>query len=260
MKAITSVLSISAFMAISQAQANNYCYPSLCSSGDSHIACNGLTTLSSNCGADASEVTMCSTKQQLIVDLHNKIRSKVAMGQQYNGANQRFSQAARMATMQWDPELAYIAATNARRCVFGHDRCHNTATMKYVGQNIAIKSYYGMTFSNEELLTGFINNWFSEYKVTMPHHIASYPATYRGPTIGHFTQMVSDETSRIGCAMVSYKRGNYINKLFVCNYGLTNIINHPVYVAGNVCSRCNSGCNSQYPGLCSTSEIVRNNI
>ncbi|KXJ82045.1 hypothetical protein RP20_CCG015839 [Aedes albopictus] len=259
MKVTTLVFSIAAILAISETQAANYCDPSLCSRGVSHIACNGLTTLGSTCGAGSFEVGMDNSYQQLIVDLHNKLRSKVAMGQQSNGASQRFKQAARMATLQWDPELAYIAATNARRCVYGHDRCRNTATMKYAGQNIAIKSYYGMKFSNEQLLTEFINSWFSEYEVTTPQQIASYPASYRGPAIGHFTQIVSDRTSRIGCAMVSYKRGSFINKLFVCNYGLTNIVNQPVYVAGNVCSGCRSGCNAKYPGLCNTAEIVRNN-
>ncbi|EAT46091.1 AAEL002693-PA [Aedes aegypti] len=258
MKSIISI-TITVLAIICEGQATNYCDPSLCARGTPHIACNGLSTLSRTCGAGSFEVALNRADQQLIVDLHNKLRSKVAMGQQKNSAGQRFQQACRMATLQWDPELAHIAATNARRCVYGHDRCRNTASMKFAGQNIAIKYYYGMTFTNEQLLTGFINSWFSEFKDATPQQIARYPANYRGPAIGHFTQIVSDRTSRIGCSMVSYNKNGFINKLFVCNYGVTNIINQPVYVAGNVCSGCITGCNRVFPGLCNTAERVSNN-
>ncbi|XP_062553203.1 antigen 5 like allergen Cul n 1-like isoform X2 [Armigeres subalbatus] len=258
MKVLISV-TIVACIAVTVGQSTNYCDRRLCPSGSPHIACNGLTTLSRTCGAGSFEIAMDSANRQLIVDLHNKLRSRVASGRQTNSAGQRFQQAARMATLQWDSELAHIAATNARRCIYGHDQCRNTATMRASGQNIAIMSYYGMTVSNEKLLTDFTNSWFSEFKDTTPQQIARYPSNYRGPAIGHFTQIVSDRTSRIGCAMVSYNRQRFINKLLVCNYGLTNIVNQPVYVAGNSCSGCTTGCNSQYPGLCNTAENVRNN-
>ncbi|XP_065095031.1 antigen 5 like allergen Cul n 1-like [Ochlerotatus camptorhynchus] len=256
---LLSTVALTALVAVCSGQTTNYCTAGLCSAGKTHIACNGLTTLSSTCGAGASEATLDSTKKNLIVNVHNQLRNTVALGKQANGAGQYFNQAAKMATLQWDQELADIAAVNARSCVFGHDKCRNTATMKYVGQNIAMSSYSGMSFTDEQLITGFVNNWFKENKDATALQMASYPANYKGPTIGHFTQVVSDRSSKVGCSLVSYIEDGFVNQLFVCNYGLTNIVKQPVYVAGTACSKCTTGCNTAYPGLCSAAEPITNN-
>uniref|UniRef100_T1E2W5 Venom allergen-1 n=1 Tax=Psorophora albipes TaxID=869069 RepID=T1E2W5_9DIPT len=239
-------------------QTTNYCDASLCTKG-THIACNGLTTLSSSCGAGAAESVLDASAQAQILDEHNKLRNTVAMGQQNYTATEFYKQAARMATLQWDSELASIAAANARRCVYGHDACRNTATMKFVGQNIAIQQYYGMTKTDSQLITEFVQAWFSEYQYANPGFIDSYPQGYTGPAIGHFTQVVSDRSSKVGCSLVSYEADGWTNKLFVCNYGLTNMVNQPVYVAGNTASQCTTGSNPSYSGLCSVNEVVANN-
>ncbi|XP_058452432.1 venom allergen 3 homolog [Malaya genurostris] len=236
----------------------DYCKSSLCPAGVTHIACNGLTTLSSSCGTGAQEVVLDSTKQALILDLHNQLRSKIATGKQ-NYSTTFYPEAARMGTMVWSSELASIAAANARKCVFGHDSCRNTATLKAVGQNIASKSYYGMTISDNDLLTGFVGAWYSEVTYANKDIIGSYPSNYQGPAIGHFTQIVSDRATQIGCSLVSYIKSPWINKYFVCNYAITNIVGQPVYQAGKKCSKCTTGCNSKYDGLCSPSEVINSN-
>ena len=81
---------------------------------------------------------------------------------------------------QWDSELAALAANNARRCVYGHDKCRNTISFPYAGQNIAMNSYSGQTFTVNELITGFVNDWFSEFKDANPSYVASYPKGYTG--------------------------------------------------------------------------------
>uniref|UniRef100_A0A1Q3FN10 Venom allergen-1 n=1 Tax=Culex tarsalis TaxID=7177 RepID=A0A1Q3FN10_CULTA len=237
-------------------QQTNYCDPALCPRRGPHIACNGLTALASTCGAGSEETLMSSSVQALILDLHNKLRSSVATGQQTYATNAFYPQAARMATLQWDAELAAIAAANARRCVYGHDKCRNTVAFPFAGQNIAMSSYYGQTFTVNELVTGFVNDWFSEFKDANPSYTASYPSGYTGPAIGHFTQIISDRTNRIGCSLVKYDTDGWTNQLFVCNYALTNMVGQPVYVAGSACSKCTSGCNAAYPGLCNVSENV----
>lgn len=76
--------------------------------------------------------------------------------------------------------MAEIAAANARRCVFGHDKCRNTAKFPYAGQNIAMKSFYGTTYTEEELMTEFVNMWFAEYKDANSSIIAKYPSGWTG--------------------------------------------------------------------------------
>ncbi|XP_021703967.1 venom allergen 5 [Aedes aegypti] len=260
MKTIIS-FTLVALVAVCSGQTANYCDSSLCPPKTTHIACNGLKTIDTQvCGAGAFEVAMNSTNQELILHVHNQLRSKVATGQQANRAAAKFNQASRMGTLQWDAELASIAAANARRCVYGHDQCRNTAVYKMAGQNIAIKMYYGKTFTDNQLITGFINDWYNEAENATIAILAGYPKSYTGPAIGHFTQIVSDRTTKVGCAMVSFIRSPFTQKYFVCNYGFTNLQESPVYVSGTACSKCTSGCNSKYPGLCNVAENIKNGI
>ncbi|XP_055549623.1 venom allergen 3 homolog [Wyeomyia smithii] len=258
MRSLIAVTVLLALIKCSQQQ-TNYCSASLCPNGGPHIACNGLTTLASSCGSGAQEVAMTSTLKALILDLHNQLRSKIATGKQNYTSKDFYPQASRMATVVWNDELASIAAANARRCVYGHDVCRNTVTYKAAGQNIAIKSYYGQTFSTNDLITGFVNAWYSEYSYANPTYIASYPKGYTGPAIGHFTQIVADRAAQVGCSLVTYNTAPWINQYFVCNYAITNIIGQPVYVSGTACSKCTTGCNTKYAGLCSEKEVINSN-
>ncbi|XP_055602434.1 antigen 5 like allergen Cul n 1-like [Uranotaenia lowii] len=241
---------------VSEPKLSDYCQKSLCSENERHVACNGPTKMAPACGSNAKEILMDDGKKSLILDLHNKLRSKIASGKQNYTRSKFYPQAARMATLQWDPQLAEVAAANARGCEYGHDECRNTPKYPAAGQNIAIINYYGKTYSDNELITRFINDWYSEYSDANPSIIGSYPENYKGPQIGHFTQIASDRTDRVGCAVVRYVKNPWNNVYIVCNYGLTNIIDQPVYVVGNACSQCRTGCNRQYSGLCNTNEAV----
>ncbi|KAL1377244.1 hypothetical protein pipiens_016397 [Culex pipiens pipiens] len=76
---------------------------------------------------------------------------------------------------------------------------------------------------------------------------------WSNPQIGHFTQIISDRTVKIGCGMVTYQTYNgelWTHDYFVCNYSFTNIINQPSYIKGHAGSQCSTGVSSAYPGLC----------
>lgn len=237
----------------------DYCDPSLCENEEKkgpHIACDGLKTLSDDCGSDAEEIPITKAQQAMIVDLHNQLRSRVASGKQSYSSSAFYPSAARMATMRWDSELAAIAAANVRRCQNEHDDCRNTPKYTSAGQNIANTASQGSKDSNDKLIRDFINDWFSEYAVANPKQVAKYPAKYKGADIGHFTQIVADRATAVGCAMVRYKDGGWTNHNFVCNYAITNIVNQPIYVAGKACSKCTTGCNPKYPGLCNPEEKI----
>lgn len=73
------------------------------------------------------------------------------------------------------------------------------------------------------------------------------------PQIGHFTQIVSDRTIKIGCGLVTYSTYSgdvWTHDYFVCNYSFTNIIGQPAYVKGIAASQCTTGASFSYPGLC----------
>lgn len=68
--------------------------------------------------------------------------------------------------------------------------------------------------------------------------------------------MVQEKAAKIGCAMATYYEGEWLNFLLACNYNYTNVLGTPVYQSGPKCSKCETGCNSKYDGLCSTQENV----
>lgn len=74
--------------------------------------------------------------------------------------------------------------------------------------------------------------------------------------IGHFTAMVNDKQTHIGCALINYRQGWFRTCHLACNYSYTNIIGKPVYVAGSVASGCQSGKNNAFSGLCSLKENI----
>ena len=65
--------------------------------------------------------------------------------------------------------------------------------------------------------------------------------------------MVWGETSKIGCGVSIYQRGQFTKKFVVCNYGKTgNLLRAEMYKTGNPCAKCpsNSVCSTKYQGLC----------
>lgn len=121
-------------------------------------------------------VTLTQAHKNLIVRLHNTKRNTVASGRT------KLRPACRMSTMQWDDELARMAAFNVKQCQMRHDSCRNTQTFKYSGQNLARSSYNG-TPNIRNLLQTLINMWYNEIKDTTMAYINRYPNNYSGPLV-----------------------------------------------------------------------------
>ncbi|XP_050076051.1 antigen 5 like allergen Cul n 1-like [Anopheles maculipalpis] len=237
-----------------QAQ-TNYCTTTYCPTGVPNVGCNPPGLLGGpNCANKSAVVIVLNpTLQSLILTEHNTRRSQLALGQLNS-----FLPATRMPTISWDTELANQAGNNARSCVYGHDRCRKTAVYAWAGQNIAMSQFYGMTKTIEQLLKEGINAWWSEYNVTTQAQLNSYPNGYTGPAIGHFTQMASDQTAKLGCAMQNWLEGQWKTYYLVCNYAVTNVIGRATYKNGTVASGCTTGRNpiATLNGLCSTAETI----
>lgn len=74
--------------------------------------------------------------------------------------------------------------------------------------------------------------------------------------IGHFTAMVNDRAVQIGCCGSKFEDSQFKWFYTVCNYAMTNIIDHAAYKTGKPCSDCLSGCDNKFTSLCSVNEPI----
>jgi hypothetical protein len=194
--------------------------------------------------------------KKIILNEHNKLRNKFALGKQPG-----FKPAKAMATMRWNDELAYLATLNAIKCDFNHDECRATDEYKYAGQNLAIRKKYPSKPETIQGIKDAINDWYKEFGNATQADLDKVPLTLDGPVVGHFTQIVSDKADSIGCGATRYispSNGINFNALQLsCDYSRTNLGGQPVYISGSTpASGCKTGTNPQYPGLCSENEKV----
>ncbi|XP_035906239.1 venom allergen 5-like [Anopheles stephensi] len=233
----------------------DYCTTSYCTAGVKNVGCNPPETPGGpECnGKNPAVVEITPALQTLILSEHNTRRSKLALGQL-----DLFLPAIRMPTISWDEELAKQAGNNARSCKIGRDGCRNTAVYAWAGQNVALSQFYGVTKTTEELLRESIDAWWSERYVTTQAQLNSYPQGSAATTIGYFTQMVNDQTDKLGCAMQYLLDGEFQTYYTVCNYAVANIAERPVYKNGPAGSGCTTGRNptTVLNGLCSTAETI----
>lgn len=160
---ISTVAAVLSIIPLIIAQDPKYCDPSLCNGQSNvHIGCPGV--LVSSCPADAQLLNMATFKDY-VVKRHNELRNSLAAGQF------GLPQAARLAEVVWDDELAYLATLNARQCKMAHDKCRSTKEFPWGGQNIAWTWGYP---SDSASVDYALNSWWDEYKQTTAQDIAKY--------------------------------------------------------------------------------------
>ncbi|XP_037818685.1 antigen 5 like allergen Cul n 1-like [Lucilia sericata] len=232
--------------------ATDYCSEDICNAkGATHVACDSKKEFSSSCPKDAEMMEIDESLQKLIVDKHNEKRNTIAGGE-YDS----LKPACRMATIEWDDELAYLAEFNVLKCKMEHDDCHNTNDFKYSGQNLGEMGFRGEINQTERILQS-IDLWYEEKEHVSQSIIDEYPNDYSGPDIGHFTVMMADRNIRVGCAAATYSVSgeNYKNYLLACNYATTNMIGFAIYKScDKPAADCESGTNESYKNLCSPKE------
>ncbi|EDV99787.1 antigen 5 like allergen Cul n 1 [Drosophila grimshawi] len=217
-----------------------------------NIGCNNDGSWASTCPPDKTLLTLTTAEKNAIVAKHNEHRNFIA-----GGGDSKLSPACRMATMEWDNDLAYLASLNVKSCEMRHDKCRKTAAFDWAGQNLAWIGYFDPLNSLTNAIRG-VDMWYDEVADTTQAHIDAYPSNYNGPAIGHFTVMVADRNTRVGCAVSTYSvtGQSYKAYLMACNYAATNVIGIKMYTSCAVgASSCTTGVNPSYPFLCSSSEV-----
>lgn len=134
-----------------------------------------------------------------------------------------------------------------------HDVCRSTSKFKYAGQNLGITGNSVKFDSLDDAFKTVIGNWFDEVK-DANQSVVDNCCSLNGKTTGHFTQLVTDEATQIGCSVSQYTENGFKFNLIACNYSRTNIQGTKVYTNGESASSCVTGRNPQFIALCDESE------
>lgn len=135
------------------------------------------------------------------------------------------------------------------------DKCHRTSKYKQVGQNV----YELCSSSNYspivKVIEFAIKSWFDEYHEISDlseEHFVDDSALAKS---GRFLQVVKSNADRIGCSAIEYlDERNYRCTVIGCNYNAGSIVDVPTYEIGPTASRCSTGVNPKFKGLCSPYE------
>ncbi|KAL3319874.1 hypothetical protein Ciccas_001449 [Cichlidogyrus casuarinus] len=151
-----------------------------------------------------AKVSISVKDKKMILQQHNEIRAKVRQGLVPGQPADPT-----MKDLKWDDKLAKTAAVLANKCKMEHDKAEDrkTPNYEYVGQNLAAGPQVDQ----------FVGMWYGEYKDYTYKSNSCVP----GKMCGHYTQVVWDSTTHVGCAVKkcprtsSFQYGNFL----VCNYG-----------------------------------------
>ncbi|EYB93275.1 hypothetical protein Y032_0184g991 [Ancylostoma ceylanicum] len=177
--------------------------------------------------------------------MHNGYRSQVAKGQAKDALSGNAPKAAKMKKMVYDCGVESTAMQNAKKCVFTHSH------MKGLGENIWMTTAREMdkVKSAEQASQG----WFSElaeYGVGPENKLTMQLWNRPNTQIGHYTQMVWQDTYKLGCYVEWCSSMTY----GVCQYSPQgNMMNSIIYEKGNPCTQ-DSDCGSN--ARCSADEAL----
>jgi hypothetical protein len=125
-----------------------------------------------------------------------------------------------MAPLVWDAALGTGAATYAQQMAFtGMFQHSNRQARRGVGENLWMGTHGA--FSPEAMVGG----WASEKRYFVPGVFPNNSRSGNWEDVGHYTQMIWPTTTRVGCALASTARVDYL----VCRYATAgNIDGHRV--------------------------------
>ncbi|XP_028130873.1 venom allergen 5-like [Diabrotica virgifera virgifera] len=212
-----------------------------------------------SCGAASDcknfkQLGLSDADRRYVLDLHNKYRNRVALGQEKTGPQ---PQASNMRALSYSKELEYIAQCHTNSCKYAHDKCRKTPEWGWVGQNIAIrKRNKGDILPTQEFLNWAMDSFYKEVKDFNPSWVSSFDQ--HGKAVGHYTAIVWARTRYVGCGITFFVDGEGWDAYYIaCNYGEGGNVNTlPVYEQGTPASKCDGlPKNSKYPGLCGPDNV-----
>lgn len=138
-----------------------------------------------------------------VLAAHNAVRARAGIG-----------------PLAWDPALGIAAAAYARQMAFTGVFAHSDRRARRgIGENLWMGTRGA--FSVERM----VSDWASERRMFAPGVFPAVSRTGNWADVGHYTQIVWPATTRVGCALASTARVDYL----VCRYSPAgNVDGQPV--------------------------------
>jgi len=198
--------------------------------------------LGAKCGTEPWAESLDDIEKDTVVAKHNQLRSGVANGTALPGLA-----ATNMRRLVWDDVLAEGAQLWVNQCIYAHDEDRSNCDGS-VGQNAAWNA--GSSGLKQFQWVGVTQRWYNEIKDFKDTSLVD--KFIAGPDfgkIGHFTQVIWAETTKIGCAAIGYAGSKWARELIhVCNYQPAgNMRGSPIFQTGGDCP---SGTTKGADGLC----------
>ncbi|XP_075151229.1 antigen 5 like allergen Cul n 1-like [Haematobia irritans] len=255
-----------------------YCKPDihkkLCKSPLIHTVCDPSMAFDNSVSMISNEfkahVPITKKIKRIFLHIHNDYRNRVASGEEIrNGTTiAKFPKASRMRELIWDNELMYVAHIHTTQTRMGHDKCRNTQRFLNAGQNLGWKGTAYNVPIIEMLNNSLLEMYMEKDLVPNPDEMASnYNSEVKKAHVGHFTAMINDRTSRLGCAIsvgLNCKAQPPNDKIYpwcyylACNYDGTNLLDTYIYEisakeSASQCSDWGVRKSSNYKHLCGNS-------
>lgn len=174
---------------------------------------------------------MTSKFIEMIVHKHNELRNSVACGDRNytTTVGQKIPIPFAMNEIVWNTELAGNARYLMKNCIYGHSKCHATHNFPWSGQNLGRGTAMA---DNRDFAMKIIQLWFDEY-LFIPDikdlEAFNGKSSVEGESVGHFTALIKEDQTHLGCVMVKCRSSSETTILFGCNYSQTNVVSKPTY-------------------------------
>ncbi|KAI6170604.1 Ancylostoma secreted protein 2 [Aphelenchoides bicaudatus] len=196
-----------------------------------------------------SKAEMNNELRTLALNLHNQIRSTVALGNAPNNDGSNLPKAANMYKLTYSKLIERYAQDLADSCDFEHRQFNETLNNLY-------KTSSTRGFSDPgQAIRGAVNLWYADLETDGQNSLI-----LDGTNYNHFTQVIWAGVKEIGCGIANCERmtstsnkPGFFHTYVVCNYWPAgNVVLQQIYEAGNTpASNCPSGSNAnKQTGLC----------
>ncbi|XP_050357446.1 uncharacterized protein LOC126778105 isoform X2 [Nymphalis io] len=223
----------------------------------SHVMCiyyNPIKKMGSTC-SNAANISITPEFAQMILDIVNRIRSKVTAGSAKGRDGTNLPKGYGIYRLNWDEELATFAQVWANQCILKSDLCRDTKKFPNVGQTLGMSRFtvddwqplHSPNYLNSSTLTqdkvkyaitAVMKAWY-DMRADITAEDIKLTVDRSSKTLGNqFIYLIYGNVTHIGCGISAYREYayhdnnaalNYNSIQIVCNYSARLHSGYPVY-------------------------------